>query len=93
MNNPECALTTTYKQPEASETICARRLRSAGHCARHNEQTASKVLLKEPQHCHQNRGRPRTTHIETIKADTGRDNSTEIKDAMLDQVVWKDVIT
>ena len=32
------------------ETIRARRLRIAGHSARHNEETASKVLLWEPQH-------------------------------------------
>ena len=35
--------------PRVSETIRARRLRFAGHCARHNEETASKVLW-EPQH-------------------------------------------
>ena len=33
---------------------------------------------------------PRTTYIDTIKADTGLDNTKEIRDAMLDQVVWKD---
>lgn len=33
-----------------SETIHARGLRFTGHCARHNEETASKVLLWEPQH-------------------------------------------
>ena len=32
-----------------------------GHCARHNEETASKVLFWEPQHGHPNRDRPRTT--------------------------------
>ena len=31
--------------PRVSETIRARRFRSAGHCARHNEGTASKALL------------------------------------------------
>ena len=30
------------------ETFRARRLRLAGHCARHNEETASKVLLGNP---------------------------------------------
>ena len=48
--------------------------------------------VKEPQHGHPNRGRPRTTYIDTIKADTGLDNTTEIRDAMLDQVVWKDFV-
>ena len=75
-----------------SETIRARRLRSDGHSARYNEETASKVLLWEPQHGHPNRGRPRTTYIDTIKADTGPDNTKEIRDAMLNQVVLKDFI-
>ena len=35
--------------PRVSETIRARRLRFAGHCACHNEENASKVLLWEPQ--------------------------------------------
>jgi len=65
-----------------SETIRAIRLRLAGHCARHNEETASKVLLWEPQHGHPNRGRPRTTYTNTIKADTGLDNTKEIRDAI-----------
>ena len=34
--------------------------------------------------------RTRTTYIEIIKADTGLENTKEIRDAMLDQVVWKD---
>ena len=44
------------------------------NCARRNEETASNVLFWEPQHGHPNRGRPRTTYIDTIKADirTGR---------------------
>ena len=88
MNNEEL-----YGSPlRISETICARRLRSDGHCARHNEETASKVLLWEPQYGHPNRGRPRTTYIDTIKADTGLDNTKEIRDAILKPVMWKDFI-
>ena len=78
--------------PRISETIRGRRLRLAGHCTCHNEETASKVLAWEPQHSHPNRGRPRTTYIHIIKADTGLDNTKEIRDAMLNQVVWKDFI-
>ena len=49
-------------------------------------------MLWEPQQGHPNRGRPRTTYIDTIKADTGLDNTKEIRDAMLNQIVWKDFI-
>ena len=68
--------------PRVSETIRARRLRFAGHCARHNEETASKVLLSEPQH-------DQELHF---KADTGLDNTKALRNPMLDQVVWKDYI-
>ena len=67
MNNQEL-----YESlPRMTETIRSRRLRLARHSARHNEdneESVSKVLLWEPQHCHPNRGRPRTTYIDTIKA-------------------------
>ena len=65
--------------PRVTETICAIRLRLAGHCARHNKETVSKVLLWEPRHGHPNRGRPNSTYIATSKADTGLDNTKEIK--------------
>ena len=51
-----------------------------------------KLLLWEPQQGHPNRGRPRTTYTDTIKANTVLDNTKGIRDAMLDQVVWKDFI-
>ena len=47
------SLTTTsnYTKPSQlriSETVRERRLRPAGHCVHHYEETASKVLLWEP---------------------------------------------
>ena len=50
------------------------------------------MLLWEPQHGHPNRGRQRTTYIDTTKADPHLDNAKEMRDAMLDQVGWKDFI-
>ena len=51
-----------------------------------------KCFFVKPQYGPPNRSKPRsrTTYIDTIKADTGLDNTKEIRDAMLDQVVWKD---
>ena len=49
-----------------------------------------KCFFGKPQYGPPNRSKPRTTYIDTIKADTGLDNTKEIRDAMLDQVVWKD---
>ena len=37
--------------------------------------------------------KPRTTYIDTIKANSGLDSNTkEIRNAMLDQIVWKDLV-
>ena len=51
-----------------------------------------KCFFGKPQHGHPNRSKPKTTYIDTIKADTGLDNTREIRHAMLDQVMWKDFI-
>ena len=74
-NGPECTMNNQElygSLPRVSEKIRVRRLRLAGHCALHNEEIASKALLWEPQHGHPNRGRRRTTYIDTIKADTDK---------------------
>ena len=57
--------------------------------------TVFNVWLKAvwtPQHGHPNRGGPRTTYIDTIKADSGLDNTKEIRVVMFDKVVWKDFV-
>lgn len=64
--------------PRVSEKIRARRLRLAGHCARHNEETASKVLLWEPQH---NQELHALTPSRLTQDWT---NTNEIRDPMLD---------
>ena len=63
----------------------------SGHCTRYNEDTTSNVLPLEPQHCHTNRGRPRTTYIDTFKGETGLDNTKEIRDATLDQSACQNI--
>ena len=57
--------------PAVSDKIASRRLQLAGHCYRHPELTAQKLVLWEPKHGHRNRGRPKTTFVETLKRDTG----------------------
>ena len=85
MNNQEL-----YRSfPRVSETICERTLGLAGHSTCHNEETPLKELLREPQKCclraptwSPNQGRPRTTYIDTTKADTGLDNTKETTNLM-----------
>ena len=50
--------------PKLSDKIAARRLRLAGHCQRHPELGAHRLILWEPTHGQRSRGRPRT-HMST----------------------------
>ena len=47
--------------PRVSEKITGRRMRLAGHCQRHRELPASKLVLWEPLH-----GRPTLTYVEVL---------------------------
>ena len=75
-----CALNISWKShttnevlygsiPRLSETIAARRLRLAGHCVRHPELEASKLVHWAPQQGKSNRGRKRIGYIDNLKAD------------------------
>ena len=77
------------KLPALSDKIAARRLRLAGHCQRHPELSANKVVLWEPTHGRRNRGRPKTSFIDTLKRDTGAADSAELAALMEDRSVWK----
>ena len=77
------------KLPALSDKIAARRLRLAGHCQRHPELSANKTVLWEPTHGQRGRGRPKTSYIDTLKRDTGADNSAELAALMADRKVWR----
>ena len=75
--------------PRLSDKIAARRLQLAGHCHRHPELPAQKLVLWEPTHGQRGRGRPRTDFIEVLKRDTGAQNSSELAVMMEDRDVWR----
>ena len=77
------------KLPAVADKIAAKRLQLAGHCHRHPELSAQKVLLWEPQHGHRGRGRPRTTYVDTLKRDTGAKSTSELATLMEDRKVWR----
>ena len=77
------------KLPAVADKIVANRLQLAGHCHRHPELSAQKVLLWEPQHGHRGRGRPRTTYVDTLKRDTGAKSTSELATLMEDRKVWR----
>ena len=71
--------------PKVSSKIRERRMRVAGHCVRHKEEEASKLVLWQPQHGQTKRGRPKTTYMHALLEDTGFPIIGELKTAMLDQ--------
>jgi len=56
---------------EISIEIRTRRLKLAGHCARHPEEAASNLVLWVPDRGSRGRGRPTGTFIDTLMRDTG----------------------
>ena len=76
----------------ASDKIAQRRMRLAGHLARHEEILAHQLLLWEPLHGHRRRGRPHLTYVDVLKSDTGLDDSKEINKLMLDRQIWRRTI-
>ena len=75
--------------PRVTTKIAERRCKLAGHCVRHPEEEASKLVLWEPAHGRVNRGRKKTTYIDMLKRDTGLNNIMELRTAMMDRNTWK----
>ena len=78
------------KLPKLSNKIAARRLRLAGHCFRHPELSAHKLILWEPTHGQRGRGRPKINYVGTLRRDTGAVDSAELAGLMADRSVWRD---
>ena len=75
--------------PTLSSKVAKRRLKLAGHCIRHPEEEASKLILWEPSRGKRNIGRPAITYIDNLKEDTGLISITEIRTAMEDRDSWR----
>ena len=68
------------------------RLRLAGHAQRHTELTLHSVLLWEPVPGRAGHGRPRQTFIDTLRADTGLQDTRDIANMMEHSELWKDIV-
>ena len=55
----------------ASDKIAERRMRLAGHLARHEELLSHQLLFWEPLSGQRRSGRPHLTYIEIVRRDTG----------------------
>ena len=64
-------------------------MRLAGHCMRHSEEEASKLVLWIPADGRPNRGRRRVTYIDNLLQDTGLENIEELQTAMQDRENWR----
>ena len=64
-------------------------MRVAGHCVRHKEEEASKLVLRQPQRGRTKRVRPKTIYIHTLLEDTGFTTIGELLTVMLDQSGWR----
>jgi hypothetical protein len=72
-----------------SNKIAVRRMRLAGHCRRHRELPASKLVLWEPTHGHRSRGRPTLTYVDILKRDTGAQSTNELAGCMENRDAWR----
>ena len=75
--------------PSVSSKVRSRRLKLAGHCIRHPEEEASKLVLWEPSQVRRNKGRPAVTYVDNLKQDTGMETTSEIRTAMNDRKSWR----
>jgi hypothetical protein len=78
--------------PRVSAKVRQRRLRLAGHAARHPELSLHKVLLWEPSHGRRSRGWPKITFVKTLLLDTGVETTRELETLMLDRDGWRNFI-
>jgi len=68
--------------------IASRRLKLAGHCHRDPELITQSLVLWEPKHGYQVRGRPINNYIDTLKRDTGARNTNELATLIEDRDIW-----
>ena len=79
--------------PKLSCKIRERRLRLAGHCVRHREEIASKLVLWQPLSRNLRRGRKAIKYVDTLMRDNGLESTKEIENAMQDRESWRSFIT
>ena len=80
--------------PKFNCKIRERRLRLAGHCIRHREEIASKLVLWQPLARNPKRGRKTINYVDTLAKDTDLESTKEIENAMLNRgESWRSFIT
>ena len=75
--------------PLLSDKVASRRMQFAGHCHRHPELPAGKLVLWEPSRGHRSRGHPTKTFVEVLAQDAGVESSAELARCMEEREDWK----
>ena len=75
--------------PRVGDKVAARRMELAGHCYRHPELAASRLILWEPTHGHRSRGGQRKTFIDILKRDASVEDTNELVACMQDRIDWR----
>ena len=78
--------------PMISTKIREKRLKLAGHCIRHPEEIAHKLVLWEPTTGKRSKGRKRLTYVDMLKKDTDLETTADLRTAMNDRNIWKGYI-
>jgi len=73
---------------KVEDKVAARRMDLVGHCSRHPDLPAGKVVLWEPTHGCRRRGRQRGTFLDTLKKDAGLESIEELRTCMEDGGDW-----
>ena len=69
--------------------IWERWLRIAGHCVRHKEEMANRLVLWQPTTGQRRRGRQSVSFVDCLLEDTGADNINEVETMMMDRELWR----
>ena len=77
--------------PRLSDKVASRRMQFAGHCHRHPELPAGRLVLWEPSPArgHRSRGHPTASFVEVLARDAGVESSAELARCMDEREDWR----
>ena len=75
--------------PPGSTKVQQRRMRLAGHCVRHDDEVANKLVLWQPMDGHANRGSQKMTYVDNLLQDIGLGKTSELQTVLMDRGCWK----
>ena len=78
--------------PPVSSKIQTRRMKLAGHCIRHKEEVANKLVFWKPEG-KRTKGRPATNYIDKLLNDTGLNNTEELEMVIMERQAWSEYVT